>query len=684
MKNRLANEKSPYLQQHSENPVDWFPWCDEAFEEAKKQNKPIFLSIGYSTCHWCHVMERESFEDVEIAKMLNDTFVNIKVDREERPDIDHIYMTVAQMLTGGGGWPLSIFMTSDKKPFYTGTYFPKEVRPNIIGMRQIIERVKTIWNNNHKELLESADEIYNEVNLHLNNSQISSVNEMIFEKVKNGLAASFDSIFGGFGQKPKFPSPHNYLFLMNYYKYYQDNDALEMVEKSLYSMRNGGIYDSVGFGFHRYSTDKSWMVPHFEKMLYDNATLLNTYTDAFKLTNKAFYKDVALEITEYVTRDLLSPQGAFYSAEDADSEGEEGKFYLWTIDEIRQHLIGDVELFCEYFNISEEGNYIDEIIHSKTGKNILYSIHQIEHLSEKYKMDIDEIDETINNCKKKLLKIRNERVRPFLDDKILSDWNGLMIASIAKAGITFQSEEVINTAEKAMDFILNNMFDNKKLLHRYKDGDAGIDGMFDDYSFIISALIELYNSTFNPKYLNKAIELTNLSIENFYDEKNGGFYFAKENTDLIIRKKEIYDGAIPSGNSVMIGNLMKLYTITCDYHYSEIAIQTIKHFANSINQMPNAYTMFAANLFPVFKQGRELIIYDIDNGSKDLINQINLRYFPDLTIILINDKNKKQLIEFLPYLDSYIAIDGKSTYYLCSNFVCNQPETDVTKIFELL
>ncbi len=686
MKNRLAYEKSPYLLQHANNPVNWFPWCDEAFEEAKMQNKPIFLSIGYSTCHWCHVMERESFEDDNIAKMLNNTFINIKVDREERPDIDHIYMTVCQMMTGGGGWPLSIFMTSDKKPFFAGTYFPKEGRANMIGMRQLIERVNTVWKDNYNEIIDSANDIVNEVILHSTNSQTpSTFNETIFEKVKNGLLASYDEVFGGFGQKPKFPSPHNFIFLMNYYKYYQDDTALEIVEHSLNKMRNGGIYDSVGFGFHRYSTDKSWMVPHFEKMLYDNANLLQAYTEAFKLTNKSFYKDVAFEISEYVLRDLLSPEGAFYSAEDADSEGEEGKFYLWGIDEIRENLIGNVEIFCDYFNISEEGNYIDEITHSKTGKNILYSINPIEYFTEKYQIDNDEFIEIINNCKKKLLEVRSKRIRPFLDNKILTDWNGLMIASLANAGKTFQSEKLINQAVVAMDFILDKMYIESNLLHRYKENESGIDGMLDDYSFIISALLELFSANFNPLYLQIAIELTHICIEKFYDYDNGGFFFAEVSNDLIFRKKEIYDGAIPSGNSIMIGNLIKLYSFTNTAQYIEIVDSNIKHFANTINQMPNAYTMFASNLFSFFKNGKELIIYDEnDSDSNDIINQINLRFIPDLTLIKITKNNRENLIELLPHLKNYNSINGKTAYYLCSNFVCKKPETDIKKVIQEL
>ncbi|MHA2182914.1 MAG: thioredoxin domain-containing protein, partial [Promethearchaeota archaeon] len=535
------NEKSPYLQQHANNPVNWHPWGNDAFDKAQKEDKPIFLSIGYSTCHWCHVMAHESFEDDEVAELMNDVFISIKVDREERPDIDKIYMTVCQMMTGSGGWPLTIIMTPDKKPFFSGTYFPKTTRFGRIGLIDLINRIKNLWDNQRSELIDSA----NQVTFNLRNIDQESpgekFNEFSLKRTYEMLSKQYDKLNGGFGIRPKFPTPHNLIFLLRYWKRTGEEKALEMVENTLQAMRNGGIYDHIGFGFHRYSTDSSWLVPHFEKMLYDQALIAIAYIEAYQATKNSEYKKTAQDIFTYVIRDMLSPDGGFFSAEDADSEGEEGKFYVWSKNELEDILEKEeYSLISSVFNIEESGNYLEEAVGKKTGNNIL-------HLKDSPEKNIPD---KLEGIRKKIFNVREKRVHPHKDDKILTDWNGLMITALAKGAVAFQNENYLNIAKKAVDFILLNLYNsNKDLLHRYKDGVSEINGYLTDYSFLIWGLIELYEATFDIFYLKTAIELHQNQIEKFWDNSIGGFYFtATDSEELLTRQKEIYDGAIPSGN----------------------------------------------------------------------------------------------------------------------------------------
>ncbi len=467
--NRLKNEKSPYLLQHADNPVDWYPWGPEAFEKARQEDKPIFLSIGYSTCHWCHVMEHESFEDEEVARLLNQTFVSIKVDREERPDIDQLYMTVAQLMTGGGGWPLNIFMTPDKEPFFAATYIPKENRYGRLGLMELIPRVDELWRTSRQELLSSADRIVAALKQVSESQGSSLLDASVLDKAYQQLLDSFDKDLGGFGSAPKFPSPHNFYFLLRYWQRSGREEALDMVEKTLQAMRAGGIYDHVGFGFHRYSTDAGWLVPHFEKMLYDQALLTLAYTEVFQATGKSFYQTTAREILSYILRDMQSPEGAFYSAEDADSEGEEGKFYLWSYDEL-ENLLSDRELdhLVRHFGIKPEGNFLDQDGGSSSGLNIL-------HWSRR----ANEAQEDFEAIRKKLFDYREKRIHPLKDDKILTSWNGLMIAALARAGGAFSEKAYTDAAEKAASFILAQMRDGRgRLLHRFRGGGGGDTGFF--------------------------------------------------------------------------------------------------------------------------------------------------------------------------------------------------------------
>ncbi|PKL86170.1 MAG: thioredoxin domain-containing protein [Ignavibacteriae bacterium HGW-Ignavibacteriae-1] len=668
--NKLAAELSPYLLQHKHNPVDWYPWSEEAFDKAKAENKPVFLSIGYSTCHWCHVMERESFEDAEVAKLMNDTFVNIKVDREERPDVDHIYMTVCQMMTGAGGWPLTILMTPEGKPFYAGTYFPKYSRGERPGIIDLITRTKEVWQTHQAELAETADDISEQLKNMLPTTDDASISENIFRKAFHELAGTYDEFHGGFGTRPKFPVPHNLLFLMKHYRRSNNDEALQMVVNTLTRMRLGGIYDHVGFGFHRYSTDAKWFLPHFEKMLYDQAMLLNAYSEAYLQTKNELFRKTAYEIIEYINRDLLSPEGAYFSAEDADSEGEEGKFYVWDIEEIREHLIGNVELVSELYGIEENGNFLEEATREKNGKNILSLKDTIAHYAQSRDLDLVELNSKLENIRQILLVERSKRIRPHLDDKILTDWNGLIIAALANAGKIFADEEFIAYAERTYSFMKSKMFTpDGGLYHRFRDGIAGIDGMIDDYAYTISALIELFSATAKSDYLADAIKLTDYLLEHFLDPK-GGFFFTSDLAEkLIVRKKEIYDGAIPSGNSIMLANLVKLSKITGNTAYVEIADKATKAFAASVTAAPSAYTSFLLGFDSLIMQNGEIVIVGTEPRSefmKALFTELKSSY----TVIVKTPGNSLLLGE---HLKNNVAIDGKITAYICNNFTCSEP-----------
>ncbi len=679
--NRLAKEKSPYLLQHAYNPVDWFPWGQEAFDKAKVEDKPIFLSIGYSTCHWCHVMERESFEDEEVATLINSVFIPIKVDREERPDIDNIYMSICQAMTGGGGWPLTVLLTPDKKPFFTGTYFPKHSNHGRIGIIDLINNVQSAWKNKRKEIDKSAEEITGYLDKSNDIDQNVVLDKKILKKAYEFFDERFDKINGGFGSHPKFPSPHNLIFLLRYHHLTGNKNALHIVEKTLTEMRKGGIYDQVGYGFHRYSTDSKWLLPHFEKMLYDQALLLNAYTELYQITKNDFYKSTAEEIVKYISREMTSPEGGFYSAEDADSEGVEGKYYVWSEKELSTLLTDEQFLFIkEHFNTSAEGNFRDESSHQNTGENILF-------LNEELSPEDLLLFEPI---RKILLAHRTKRVHPFKDDKILTDWNGLMIASLARAGRVFRNQFFISSAERSAKFIIDNLLPSEnKLLHRYREGNSSLDAHIDDYSFFVSGLIELYESTFNPTYLERAIKLTNHAISEFWDPEQGGFYFTGANSELILtRTKEYYDGAIPSGNSVFITNFLHLSRITGNIDYENRANQLLFSFSGSLDQVPYIYCGSLAGYIFISSKSYEIIVVEGENSVADFISELNSLYIPNKVVILLNEKNKEALIKLAPYLETYTHNKNISNAYICRNFVCELPieinGTNYSKIFKLL
>ena len=549
--NRLVFESSPYLLQHAANPVNWYPWAEEAFQAAKQLDKPVFLSIGYSTCHWCHVMEEESFEDPEIAALMNEAFICVKVDREERPDLDNVYMEITQMINNRGGWPMTVILTPEKDAFYAATYIPKDTRYNRTGMRELIPQISNMWNNSRDEVIGDASEITKR--LQNRNKSVSSFGEIkqnILDIAYNQFNNAFDETWGGFDKAPKFPKAHDYMFLIKYFKRTGNKYALKIVEKSLIEMHNGGMYDQVGFGFHRYSTDAKWLVPHFEKMLYDQAILTMAYLEAFEATGNTEYSIIAKEILEYVMRDMTSPEGGFYSAEDADSEGEEGIFYVWSTSEI-ESILGenDSNIYNQIFNINPIGNFNEGKIHKTNIPHIKKSLKEYSQIKS---TNIIELKNNLDDMRKKLFNVRENRVHPYKDDKILTDWNGLMIAAFARAGVVLNDEIYTIVAVKAMHFILESLTDNKgRLLKRYRNGISGKQAVLDDYAFIIWALIELYHLTFDVEYLIQASKFADYQYNHFWDWDDNGFFFTSDNSEkLIVRTKEVYDGAVPSGNSV--------------------------------------------------------------------------------------------------------------------------------------
>ncbi|HEY8892289.1 MAG TPA: thioredoxin domain-containing protein [Clostridium sp.] len=674
--NRLINEKSPYLLQHAHNPVDWFPWGEEAFIKAKEDNKPIFVSIGYSTCHWCHVMEKESFENEDVATILNKYFVSIKVDREERPDVDSIYMTVCQTLTGSGGWPLTIFMTSDKKPFYAGTYFPRDSRRGMPGIKDILNSIAQQWNENKEDIIASSEKIVDHIkNIDTKVNQVELGEEIGEEEIHNAynsFQSVFDKNYGGFGRSPKFPAPHNLQFLLRYWKNYNEPKALEIVEKTLEAMYEGGIFDHIGFGFSRYSTDERWLVPHFEKMLYDNALLALVYIEAFEATGKKFYKDVAEKIFTYILRDMTSSEGAFYSAEDADSEGIEGKFYLLTLKEIGL-VLGEkyYKTYSERYDITNEGNFEGRNIPNLIGKQGSSNIDE-------------DLEKKLEVMREKLFEYREKRIHPYKDDKILTSWNGLMIAALAYGGRIFDNSNYIRQAEKAVDFVLSNMVnENGRLMARYRDGDVAHLGYLDDYAFLINALIELYESTFNVKYLAKAIGLNKNMINLFKDQEQGGlFLYGIDGEKLISRPKDIYDGAMPSGNSVATLNMLRLARLSANSELENEAYRQFEVFASKVKTIESAHAYFMTALLYSKVPGKDIIIAGEEQKSdtKTMIKEINNTYLPFATVILYTGDDRLNSIN--PELKTHKPLQGKTTAYICENYNCKEPITDLMKFTE--
>jgi uncharacterized protein YyaL (SSP411 family) len=630
-----------------------------------------------------------SFEDPEVAQLMNETFISIKVDREERPDIDNVYMSVCQMMTGSGGWPLTIIMTPDKHPFFAATYIPKETKLGRIGLLDLIPRVKSFWSTKQVDVINSAHSITQSLQDAVSEVGGENLNESVLHASYNELLERFDERYGGFGNAPKFPAPHNLTFLLRYWKRTGNEKSWEMVDKTLSTMRLGGIYDHIGYGFHRYSTDPGWLVPHFEKMLYDQALLAIAYTEAYQARGREEYAQTSHEVFSYVLRDMTAPEGGFYSAEDADSDGEEGKFYLWTLDELKGILTpSESELAIKFFSVYEAGNYTDEFTGRPSGSNILHVTKSYREIASELNMSLIGLQDQLQAIKLKLFNYRKRRVHPYKDDKILTDWNGLMIAALAKGARVLGKPEYIDSATGAVNFILNNMHDNGQLLHRYRNGKAATMANLDDYAFLIYGLLELYESNFEVNFLKKAIEYTDDLIKRFWDNDNGGFYFTSDNSEgLIVRKKEIYDGALPSGNSISACNLIRLGHITANTDYEEKAIQIGRAFQAKVDQRPSAYTQLMVAVDAIVGPFYEVVIVGDKKAkdTKEIIDAIRGQYISNKIVILRSTEDIYTGIDDIaPYTKYHFMKDNKTTAYVCIDHSCKSPTTDVDTMLKIL
>jgi uncharacterized protein YyaL (SSP411 family) len=682
MANQLIHEKSPYLLQHAHNPVDWHAWSEETFELAREQNKPVFLSIGYATCHWCHVMEKESFEDEAVARHLNDTFISIKVDREERPDIDAVYMAVCQMLTGSGGWPLNLFLTPDKKPFFAATYIPKNNRAGRAGLIELCQQVGNLWSSQTDKVNSSADSIAATLDRAFTFSAADEPGESLLDHAFELIWQGYDSKFGGFEGAPKFPTPHRLLFLLRCYHRTGDAKALKMVEKTLTAMRFGGIWDHVGHGFHRYSTDTEWLLPHFEKMLYDQALIAQACLETYQITKDDFYARTADEIFTYVLRDMTSAEGAFFSAEDADSEGEEGKFYVWTVDEFRK-VLGDEhsEVWEKILNLEPDGNFFDEASRQKTGANILHLDRPIIQWSQELGLKPEALGDQWDNVREKLFRYRKQRIHPLKDDKILVDWNGLMIAAFSLGAQILSNPDYARAAEKCARFILTKMRDDRgRLFHRFRDGELAVEAQAADYAFLIYGLLNLYQATFNLTYAEEAAALQEKMLQDFWDPDGDGFFSTSHESEALpVRPKELYDGAIPSANSVSLLNLLWLARLTGDTKWDTHAHDLMRAFAGTVKAQPTAFTFFLLGVDFALRPGQEVVIAaDPDKAeAQEMMAALNLNFTPYKVALVKSDQNAERLAKFAGYTDGLQLVKDKATAHVCRGFACKEPTSDV-------
>lgn len=663
MANRLKQEKSPYLMQHGENPVDWYPWCEEAFQKATREDKPIFLSIGYSTCHWCHVMAHESFADSEVADLLNREFISIKVDREERPDIDAVYMSVCQAMTGSGGWPLTIFMTPEQKPFFAGTYVPKHGGYGRYGLMELLERVADLWKNNREELLRAGNQITAAINQEqTGNGQ--KPNRSLVERAYSQLAQRFDHKWGGFGGAPKFPTPHNLLFLMRYADTMQESNAMKMTEITLEDMAKGGIFDHIGGGFSRYSTDEMWLVPHFEKMLYDNALLLIAYVEAYQHTKRECFADTARRTARYILRELTSADGGCYCGQDADSEGVEGKYYVFTPEEVKT-VLGEEngEEFCRLYDITDAGNF--------EGKSIPNRIRSSE---DGWDMDDPRLE--------KLYEYRINRTKLHKDDKILLSWNAWAMIALAKAGQVLEESSYLDAAVRIHVFIERKMVDgNDRLYLRYRDGDAAYVGQLEDYAVYALALLELYRATFDAKYLQAAVHRAEQMVELFEDKANGGYFMtAYDGEQLIARPKETYDGAMPSGNSVAAMVLQTLASLTGERSWQAAADRQLSFLAGEIGEYPSTSCFGVLAMMEALYPYRELVCATSDDLPDELKDYLRSHPADDLHILLKTKENAEALAECAPFTNDYPIPEQGSMYYLCEGGACKAPLSEFSKL----
>jgi uncharacterized protein YyaL (SSP411 family) len=687
--NKLVHEKSPYLLQHAHNPVDWHPWGEEAFEKARTESKPIFLSVGYSTCHWCHVMERESFEDEAVARFLNERFVSIKVDREERPDVDRIYMAFVQATTGGGGWPMSVWLTPDLKPFYGGTYFPPVDGYGRPAFSTVLGRLSQAWREDRDAVLEASDKVVKQLNEHLARNATRGVrpDHGDVENCFFNFRRVFDSKHGGFGNAPKFPRPVTFNYLLRWHAKNGNEEALEMTLKTLREMANGGMNDQLGGGFHRYSVDERWFVPHFEKMLYDQGQLAVSYLEAYQLSGDDFFAGVARDVFEYVLRDMTSPDGAFYSAEDADSVIDpadpkhkgEGAFYIWSHSELVELLGAETAAwFSHRCGVREGGNVDHDPQGEFTGKNILFAANSVESVAEKFGQPVEQIRSALDEARAKLLEARGKRVRPHLDDKVLTAWNGLMISAFSKGSQVLGEERYLQAARQAADFILDRMLDadTGTLLRRHRDGEGAIEGFLDDYAFLIAALVDLYEASFERRYLRAADQLAGQMLARFEDQDKGGFFSTTAgSSDLLLRLKDDYDGAEPSGNSAAMHGLLRLAQLTGREEYREAAERAIEALSQTIRSGPATVPQMIVALDWILSTPKQIVLAG-ERGDPDLeklARQARQRFYPHRVILLADHETREELADTLPALRDMTPVDGQAAAYICENFTCQLP-----------
>jgi len=677
--NRLVFEKSPYLLQHARNPIDWWPWGDAAFAEAKRLDRPVFLSVGYTTCHWCHVMEHESFEDPEVAALINERFIAIKVDREERPDIDEVYMKVTEAMTGGGGWPMTVLLTPDKHPFFAGTYFPKESLAGRPGIKMIVTELHKAWMEKRDEVVSTANGISAELAKIMAGTPGESLDVSILEGARAQFGERFDTEWGGFSMRPKFPVAPNLSFLLRHHHRSGDPGSLAMVEKTLAEIRRGGVYDHIGHGIHRYATDREWLVPHFEKMLYDQALYVIACLEAWQVTGKEEHARNAREVLGYVARDMTSPGGGFYSAEDADSEGEEGKFYTWKNSEVLEVLgLDDGGFFLTTHGFREEGNFQDEATRAKNGTNI-------PHL----RSDLSDADRArLEPLRQKLWERREARVHPQKDDKILTDWNGLMISAYAKAAQVLGDAEYSGAATKAAEFVLAELTtEDGRLLKRYREGEAGLTAHLEDYAFFIRGLLDLYETNFEVKYFERAVALQRILDEHFWDEGGGGYFTVADDSEaLIVRAKKLYGGAIPSGNAVSLGNLARLHRMTGDPAHATRAGALVKAFSGEIAPQPASFPETLCALDFHFGPTREIVISGSLDApdTRDMIAALRKGFRPNQVILLRTPENAATLAKLAPFTEAQSSLGGKATAYVCREFACKAPTTDLAEMMKFV
>lgn len=668
--------------------MHWQAWGEEAFALARELDRPVFLSVGYSTCHWCHVMAHESFEDPETAELLNRCFVNVKVDREERPDIDTVYMAACQAMTGQGGWPLTIVMTPDKRPFFTATYLPRDSRFGRMGLVDLVPRIGDMWKTRRDDLLAAADAISQRVAdamLPPPSSGPEQVDESCLQRCRDSLAERFDAPFGGFGPAPKFPSPHNLMFLLRRHRADRDPKSLAMVHKTLYAMRHGGLYDHVGFGFHRYATDRVWLVPHFEKMLYDQALLAIAYAEAYQVTREPFLRRTAEEVLDYVRRDLAHPDGAFYVGQDADSEGAEGKFYVFTLEEVQRVLKDEAELAAEVFDLLPEGNFEDETSREKTGTNILHLKAPLAVLAGELGLTREDLEYRVETIRQRLFDARKQRPRPHTDSKVLTDWNGLMIAALSICSRALARPGLARAADNTADFLLANLRPGPgKLLHRFCEGDAAVPAMLDDYAFLIWGLIELHQATQRPERLAMALTLMQEQLELFEDVENGGFFFtAKGAEELLFRPKDAFDGALPSGNSVTLMNLVRLGRLLGRRDLEQAGERLLSAFAGPVCAHPEAFAFLLAAAELTLTPGVEVVVVPGDHqgpGTRALLTVLDSEFLPHAGVLL----RSASLDRLVPELHDLPMPERTTLAHVCRGFICRDSADNPESLRRLL